>query len=64
MEVETKGQNYCVRMMALSVAEMGSSNHWRIYFVTALTRCSEIHVLDKSATVRCCNGVGTRPPNR
>ena len=39
--------------MTLSVAEMGSSNHWRIYFVTTLLRCSQFHVLDKSPTVRC-----------
>ena len=43
----------CDRMMALDVVEMGKSSHWRIYFVTTFSRCSQIHVLDKSATVRC-----------
>ena len=41
------------RKMVLRVAQTGSSSHWRIYFETLLSRCSQTQVLEIFATVKC-----------
>ena len=43
----------CEGIIELIVAEIGRSSHRRTYFVTMLSRFSGIHVVPKSATVKC-----------
>ena len=40
-------------MIERIVPEMGRSNHWRTYCFTMLSRISDIHVVPKSAAVKC-----------